>query len=199
MLTLVAKVVVEDAAVMNVDLENVNDVKASDWYASYIGQMMAIGVLEADSDGQIHPNDLPERQEIVKILMDTLNIMEIEGVESTPALLSGFYDASSIKPENFNAMQDAVALGLIKGMGDGMLGPSDKVTRGQIAVMLKHFHDFKYSTNTNCHIKQNVPVINHLHLLDLVPSHTKFHKLVNQFLILFLDFLIINLSINHCL
>ncbi len=39
-------------------------------------------------------------------------------------------------------MQDAVALGLIKGMGDGSLAPNDKVTRGQIAVMLKHFHEY---------------------------------------------------------
>lgn len=144
-LTLVAKVIVEDPGKMNLDIDSVSDVSQTDWYSAYVGQMISLGAIQTDENGMIHPDDLPERQEIVKILMDALNAMEIEGVESTPALLAGFDDASGIKPENFNAMQDAVALGFIKGMGDGRLAPTDKVTRGQIAVMLKHFHDYVIS------------------------------------------------------
>jgi hypothetical protein len=51
----------------------------------------------------------------------------------------------NIEPRYEAAMERAVALGWVKGMGDGRLAPQAEVTRGQIAVLLKYFHDYVLS------------------------------------------------------
>ncbi len=145
-ITLISKVVVQDPDQLG-DMNEMTftDVDDSAWYAGYAKQLGQLGVLKADGTSALNPDVQPKRQEIVKMLIDTLDALELETGESTPSVLMAFDDAREIEPANFNAMQRAVALGLINGMGDGRLAPDDGVTRGQIAVMLKHFHDYVLS------------------------------------------------------
>ncbi len=147
-ITLISKVVVQSPEqFISEDSEDIvfADVADTDWYAQYAKQLGQLGVLETDGTSTLNPDEQPQRQEIVKMLIDTLDALEIETTPSTPSVLMAFEDAREIEPTNFNAMQRAVALGLINGMGDGRLAPSEGVTRGQIAVMLKHFHDYVLS------------------------------------------------------
>ncbi len=147
-ITLISRIVVEDPEKVNqgsVATVHFTDVNSTDWYATYANQLAGLGVLQADENGGIQPDEQPSRQKIVKLIMDTIDVLNLEEEESTPSVLMAFNDASNIEPENFNAMQRAVALGLINGMGDGRLAPDEGVTRGQIAVMLKHFNDYVLS------------------------------------------------------
>ena len=140
--TLLAKTIVSEPEKLTVKTSTFADMSQEDWYKTYVDQLTALGVKITDKSNKVNGNSNPERQEIIKLFMDTLEALDLGDIESSPNDLMPFNDARKIKPENFNAMQNAVALGFIKGMGDGNLAPTEQVTRGQIAVMLKHFHEY---------------------------------------------------------
>lgn len=142
LLTMLSKIIIEDKSQMSLESAMPSDVDESAWYAEYVAQMTALGISNSDEEGRIQPNSEMKRQDVVKVLINALDAMGLSKVESSPNDLAKFEDAKNIKPENFNAMHKAVALGIIKGMGDGRLAPDEDVTRGQIAVMLKQFHDY---------------------------------------------------------
>ncbi len=58
---------------------------------------------------------------------------------SARADLSGYTDSDSISPYAVDAMQWAVAKGIIKGVGDNKLAPQGSATRAQIATMISRF------------------------------------------------------------
>lgn len=139
--TLITRVVVDDPGKLEGQSKPARDVKSDDWYYGYIHQGLRIGFLEPDENGMISPVEQPARQEIIHMLVRTLEILgiepEVEGVDLTQQ----FTDTAQIQQSYYNDIETAVALGWISGMGDGRLAPEEGITRGQIAAMLQRFYN----------------------------------------------------------
>ncbi len=54
--------------------------------------------------------------------------------------LSEFTDKDSVAAYALEAMQWAVGVGLVNGMGDGALAPTTTATRAELAVLLMRLH-----------------------------------------------------------
>ncbi len=142
-LTLLTKVMITDSTKVDTSSVELSDVNTNDWYSEFVKQSVKLGIVDKDAEGKVYANKNPQRQEIIQIMMNALDVMELEANEaSVVSLEKDYIDTTSINPSYRNAMERAVALGWIKGMGDGRLAPQDEVTRGQIAVLLKYFHDY---------------------------------------------------------
>lgn len=113
-------------------MSGVNTASGGEWYAVAQQWAKANGV----SDGTM-PNGTITREQLAAMLY---RYAVSKGMVKAPvtANLSIFADASSVSTYANEAMQWAVATGLINGM-DGKLNPQGSATRAQVATMLMRF------------------------------------------------------------
>ena len=111
------------------------DVNASDWYATAVNWAAANGIVNGISDDTFAPNDPITREQLAAMLM---NYAQWKGQDtSARADLSGYSDAPSTWASE--AVQWAVAEGLLAGVTDDELQPQGQATRAQVAAILERF------------------------------------------------------------
>ena len=111
------------------------DVAASDWYATAVNWAAANGIVNGISDDTFAPNDPITREQLAAMLM---NYAQWKGQDiSARADLSDYTDAPSTWASE--AVQWAVAEGLLAGVTDDQLQPQGQATRAQVAAILERF------------------------------------------------------------
>lgn len=109
------------------------DVRQGDPFYEAITTLAALGVVSG-SDGLFHPNELVTRAQFAKIVVLALG-------RHTPAIDNAGAATFPDVPYRgisypFDFVEEAVALGIIRGRDDGTFGPAANVTRAQLALML---------------------------------------------------------------
>ena len=111
------------------------DVAADDWYATAVNWAAANGIVNGISDDTFAPNDPITREQLAAMLM---NYAQWKGQDtSARADLSGYSDAPSTWASE--AVQWAVAEGLLAGVTDDELQPQGQATRAQGAAIMQRF------------------------------------------------------------
>ncbi len=111
------------------------DVEASDWYATAVNWAAANGIVSGISDDTFAPNDPITREQLAAMLM---KYAQYKGLDTTArADLSGYTDAPSTWASE--AVQWAVAEGLLAGVTDDELQPQGQATRAQVAAIMQRF------------------------------------------------------------
>ena len=111
------------------------DVDTSDWYATAVNWAAANGIVSGISDDTFAPNDPITREQMAAMLM---KYAQYKGLDTTArADLSGYTDAPSTWASE--AVQWAVAEGLLAGVTDDQLQPQGQATRAQVAAILERF------------------------------------------------------------
>ena len=111
------------------------DVNASDWYATAVNWAAANGIAGGISADTFAPNDPITREQLAAMLM---NYAQYKGMDvSARADLSGYSDAPSTWASE--AVQWAVAEGLLAGVTDDELQPQGQATRAQVAAIMQRF------------------------------------------------------------
>ena len=111
------------------------DVNAGDWYATAVNWAASAGVVNGYEDGTFRPNTAITREQLAAILM---NYAAYKGEDvSNRADLTSYTDQPSTWAEE--AMQWAVAEGLIGGVTADTLQPQGAATRAQVAAILQRF------------------------------------------------------------
>lgn len=111
------------------------DVAADDWYATAVNWAAANGIVNGISDDTFAPNDPITREQLAAMLM---NYAQWKGQDtSARADLSGYSDAPSTWASE--AVQWAVAEGLLAGVTDDQLQPHGQATRAQVAAIMQRF------------------------------------------------------------
>ncbi len=111
------------------------DVAAGDWYATAVNWAAANGIVSGISDDTFAPNDPITREQLAAMLM---NYAQWKGQDiSARADLSGYTDAPSTWASE--AVQWAVAEGLLAGVTDDQLQPQGQATRAQVAAIFERF------------------------------------------------------------
>ena len=106
----------------------------SDWYATAVNWAASEGIVAGFGD-TFQPNAAITREQLAAMLM---NYAHYTGIDvSARADLSGYIDQPSAWASE--AVQWAVAEGLIAGVTDDELQPQGNATRAQVAAMLQRF------------------------------------------------------------
>ena len=139
-ITLVLNLIVEDNLKISeaaVSSENLGDVDLSKWYADEIKNALSLKLIEKDEEGNLEPDKMLTREEVVEVLVNAVKAMGIYVDEENRTYPLQFSDFEKVQDSRKEAMAIAVKLGFVNGMGDGILAPKDLVTRGQMATLMK--------------------------------------------------------------
>ena len=116
---------------------NYTDVDANDWYAAAIRWANAESIIDGYGNHLFGPNDVLTREQLVTILY---RYAKSKGVNvSGQTSLTGYHDAASVSGWAEDAMQWAVAAGIITGKGHGTLDPKGNATRSEIATIMMRY------------------------------------------------------------
>ena len=111
------------------------DVAAGDWYATAVNWAAANGIVSGIGDNTFAPNAPITREQLAAMLM---NYAQWKGQDiSARADLSDYTDAPSTWASE--AVQWAVAEGLLAGVTDDQLQPQGQATRAQVAAIMQRF------------------------------------------------------------
>lgn len=113
------------------------DVAAGAWYADAVVWAASTGITLGKSATEFVPEDDVTRAEMAVFLMRYAALKEQDVTQR--AALTDFTDAASVPAWAVEAMQWAVAEGLVNGMGDGTIKPNGCATRAQIATILQRY------------------------------------------------------------
>ena len=113
------------------------DVPAGQWYTDAVLWAYEKGITTGADATHFNPNGTLVRQNMVTFLLRFAKTMGID--TSNRADLSGYTDAGQIAAHARDAMQWAVAEGIISGMSATTLGPNGLANRAQIAVIISRF------------------------------------------------------------
>ena len=111
------------------------DVSDGDWYATAVNWAATEGIVSGTGEGDFSPNAAITREQLAAMLM---NYAAYKGEDvSARADLSAYTDQPSTWATE--AMQWAVAEGLISGVTNTELQPQGNATRAQVAAILQRF------------------------------------------------------------
>ena len=110
------------------------DVAEGTWYADAITWAYNAEVVKGMSETVFAPNANVTREQIATVLF---RFSGAEAVEENA--LDNFSDADQVNSYAVEAMNWAVATGLIHGMGDGILNSQGNATRAQVALVLMRY------------------------------------------------------------
>ena len=113
------------------------DVSQNAWYADAAGWGGATGVVSGVGNNRFAPNVNVPREQFATILY---SFAQKAGYDvSARASLDSFHDAAKVSGWAQNAMQWAVAEGVMSGTNKGNLNPKGTLTRAEAAAMLRSF------------------------------------------------------------
>ena len=113
------------------------DVPAGQWYTDAVLWAYEKGITTGADAAHFNPGGTLVRQNMVTFLLRFAKTMGID--TSSRADLSGYTDADQIMAHAQEAMEWAVAEGIISGMTADTLGPNGLANRAQIATIISRF------------------------------------------------------------
>lgn len=115
------------------------DVKADSWYADAVVWAAEEAIVNGYGDGSFAPNNNVTREQLAAILYRYAQYKgyDVSAGENTNIL--SFTDADEISSWAVDALQWAVAEGIMQGKGDGILDPAGTAKRCEVAKMMMNF------------------------------------------------------------
>jgi len=108
------------------------DISCGDWASSYIMAIYEAGITTGYGDGRYGPGDPVTREQMSVFILKALNEVPHDGYCGSTA---PFADVSADR-WSCKYIKRLVELGITTGVGQGMFGPGDPVTREQMAVFM---------------------------------------------------------------
>lgn len=113
------------------------DVAQSDWFANGAAWGSENGIVAGYGDGSVFGGEDPVTREQVAVFL--MRYATMLGLDTSARVQPTHPDAGSTSQFAADAMQWAVAEGLILGNGSGMLNPASTATRTEVAAILARF------------------------------------------------------------
>jgi hypothetical protein len=108
------------------------DVAADRWSCKYVKRLVELGITAGIGQGLFGPGDAVTREQMAVFLTRAMGQVPADGYcGMTGPFTDVPYDYWSCK-----YVKKLVELGITAGIGQGLYGPMDPVTRGQMAVFL---------------------------------------------------------------
>lgn len=110
------------------------DVSEGQWYTDAVRWAASTGVVSGYSDTEFGPEDTLTREQLAGILYRYAQYKGLSADEDTS--LGGYKDASQVGDWAVPAMSWAVGAGIINGVEENALAPTDGASRSQVATVL---------------------------------------------------------------
>ena len=140
-IALVNRVIIENKEKIVVNNDNIKDIGDGKWYDSDMRIAYSLGILNKDYLAKIYPEKEPYREEVVDIIVRAIKVMDIPISDELKKYNGKFKDYEQISPLKRENMNIAINLGIIKGDGEN-LKPRDKITRAEVAAIIKRFYEY---------------------------------------------------------
>ncbi len=114
------------------------DVSKDDWYADAVQTAAQSGVISGN-DGLFRPNDVLERQEMAKMIIEAYKLQKNEGLEQ--AGIEEYSDKNDISDWAVDYIKTSKALGFINGLTETKFAPKATASRAQAVVIIKRLLD----------------------------------------------------------
>lgn len=111
-----------------------SDVPTSAWYVSAIAAASEAGIITGRADGTFGGNDQVTREEMAVMLIRAYS--KVTGNEQPSGSTTPFTDLDQISSWASNAVESAVALGLLQGRESGTFDPKSPLSRAESAQVI---------------------------------------------------------------
>lgn len=125
---------------------NFTDIPRDQWYTSAVDWASANDIVAGYGNGEFGPNDPITREQMAAILYRYGQYKEYDTTAAGD--VNTFADGMSVSAYAVDAMNWAVGIGLLSGIGNNMLDPTGSATRAQAAMILMRFCEQVISTDT---------------------------------------------------
>lgn len=115
------------------------DVKNGTWYTEAIKWAYKHDIAKGMSSKSFAPDDSVTREQITLFICRFAKFIGDDVSKSGD--ISKFNDVSNLSSESKTAVSWAVGKGILKGLGNGKIGPKETATRAQFAAMLQRWLD----------------------------------------------------------
>ncbi|MBR5516035.1 MAG: S-layer homology domain-containing protein [Clostridia bacterium] len=117
------------------------DVETGAWYAPAVSWAGANKIVNGNDKGEFMPNVNVNREQLTVIMKNFADFMGYEYPEDGMDFLKEFTDGNDTSEWARDAMNWAVSLGIVNGVGAGKLDPKGLAGRNQIVKIIKYFAD----------------------------------------------------------
>ncbi len=104
-----------------------NDLDSVEWAQTAISALATKGVLRGKTEGMFYPNDHVTREEFAKMVVEALEIQAENGEMNFSDVQTGAW--------YYDYVLKAKTSGVVNGIGDGLFGTGEKITRQDLVVM----------------------------------------------------------------
>ncbi|WP_379136740.1 S-layer homology domain-containing protein [Paenibacillus sp. sgz500958] len=116
------------------------DVSSTEWYGAYIQTAYEYGIISGYGNGTFGPMDKITREQAMTMINKAMTItglhVEVKANEAE-ALLAAFGDAQQSSTWSKESMAACIKAGIVSGMSDFKLAPKDRITRAEVAVIVR--------------------------------------------------------------
>lgn len=119
------------------------DVTRQDWFHSEIRKAIAVGIIQGDDQGLVHPNDYVTREQAILIFSRAFNIKANNVTENT-----SYSDDSEISDWSRSEMITFISKNYINGYSDNTLKPKGNITRAEVLTILNRIVSENISSST---------------------------------------------------
>ncbi|WP_429351372.1 Ig-like domain-containing protein [Paenibacillus sp. 4624] len=116
------------------------DVQLGQWYSGAIQAAHNYGLINGYEDGTFRPDDTITREQAMVILEKAMQITGLKAKlndDSPEAMLQSFHDGTAVSSWARIGAADSVKSGLVQGRSQSVLVPQGKMTRAEVATMLR--------------------------------------------------------------
>lgn len=119
------------------------DITRQDWFHSEIRKAIAVGIIQGDDQGLVHPNDYVTREQAILIFSRAFNIKANNVTEST-----SYSDDSEISDWARSGMITFISKNYINGYSDNTINPKGNITRAEVLTILNRIVSENISSST---------------------------------------------------
>ena len=123
-----------------------NDLVSSNWFFNDMNKATKLGLIFADENGKLRPNDKATREEVGVILARLFNISYTGSLKD--AKISNYSDKNDISPENYRYIAGMVEEGFINGYKDNTLRLKSNITRAEFISIINNTISYIYSAGS---------------------------------------------------
>ncbi len=113
-----------------------SDVPADKWYRDAIGAASQAGLITGYADGSFRPEAPITREQMAVMIMRAARFAGHQ-TEASTDILTKYDDGEQVSAWAAESMKAALSAGLVQGLTENHLGPSESADRAQAAVMIK--------------------------------------------------------------
>ncbi|WP_158560732.1 DUF4073 domain-containing protein [Paenibacillus contaminans] len=116
------------------------DVKASDWFSSFINTAYAYNLINGYADGSFGPNDNITREQAMTMISKAMTITSLKAglpIQSIETTLHPYQDIAKASEWAISSIADSVQSGIVTGRTRTELAPKAFITRAEVAVIIQ--------------------------------------------------------------